>query len=155
MPLDILRAPWMAALVCLVTLGDITLNCLLKCLPIICLASGLGCATLSTETPEELVGARALEQAAALMAADYEIAIGFMTPTYRSSPRAADYQRNRAGTGSWQKVDLKWVKCDAEYNACDVRLLVTVLRPPAVTSPIQVPLDDKWVNIDGQWYQYE
>ena len=145
----------MVALVCLVILGDLTLNCLLKCLPIFCLALGLGCAALSPKTPEERVGDRALEQAEALMAADYELAMGFMTPTYQSSPRSADYQRNRAGSGSWQKVDLKWVKCDEEYKACDVRLLITAFRPPAVTVPIQVPLDDIWVKIDGQWYQYD
>ena len=101
------------------------------------------------------MGGRALAQSEALMAGDYEAAMGFMTPTYQSSPRAADYQRNRAGTGSWQKVDLKWVRCDADYNACDVRLLITAFRPPAVAIPIQIPLDDKWVIIDGQWYQYD
>jgi hypothetical protein len=121
----------------------------------VCLASGLGCATPSTQTPEEIVGGRALAQSEALMAGDYEAAMVFMTPTYQSSPRAADYQRNRAGTGSWQKVDLKWVRCDADYNACDVRLLITAFRPPAVAVPIQIPLDDKWVIIDGQWYQYD
>ena len=145
----------MAALACLVISGDIVLNYLLKCWPIVCLALGLGCATPSPKTPEELVGGRALEQAEALMVADYAAALAYMTPAYQFGPRAADYQRNRAGSGSWQKVDLKWVKCDADYTVCDVRLLITALRPPAVTVPIQIALDDKWVKVNAQWYQYD
>ena len=145
----------MAALACLVISGDTVLNHLLKCLPIVCLASGLGCATFSTQTPEKIVGGRALEQAEALRVGDYPAALAYMTPTYQSGPRAADYQRNRAGSGSWQKVDLKWVRCDADYIACDVRLLITAFRPPAVAVPIQIALDDKWVEINGQWYQYD
>lgn len=131
------------------------MNYLLRSLPVVYLALGLGCGTLTTQTPEEIVGGRALQQAEALMVGDYKRALGFMTPTYQSSPRAAAFQRNRAGSGSWQKVDVKWVKCDPAYNACDVRLLITIMRPPAVTVPIQVPLDDKWVTVDGQWYQYD
>jgi hypothetical protein len=130
-------------------------NCLLKPLPIIYLALGMGCGTLTTQTPEQVIGGRALEQAEALRVGDYKTALDFMTPSYRASPRAADYQRNRAGSGSWQKVDLKWVRCDEEYIACDVRLIVTTYRPPAVTFPIQIPIDDKWVKVDGQWYQYD
>jgi hypothetical protein len=130
-------------------------NCLLKCLPIVGLAAGLGCAGLSTQTPEQIVGERAIAQAEALRRGDYELALGFMTPIYQSSPRAADYQRNRAGAGGWQQVDLKWVKCDEGQSMCDVRLLITTARPPAVMTPIAIPLDDKWIKIDRQWYQYD
>jgi hypothetical protein len=153
--LEMLKIKWMAALVCLVISGDIAVKYLLQGLLMGCLASGLGCATSPTQTPEEVVGSRALEQARALMAADYAMAMSYMTPTYQSSPRSDNYQRARAGSGSWQKVDLKWVRCDADYNACDVRLLITAFRPPAVTFPIQIPLDDKWIEVDGQWYQYD
>ena len=131
------------------------MNYLLKYLPMACLGAGLGCAGLPSQTPEELVGGRAVAQAEALKSGDYEAALGFMTPTYQSSPRAADYQRNRAGSGGWQQIDLKWVKCDEGYNACDVRLIITTTRPPFVTTPIPIPLDDKWVKIDRQWYQYD
>ena len=131
------------------------MTCLLKCLPIVGLAAGLGCAGLPSQTPEEIVGDRAVAQAEALKRGDYEAALGFMTPTYQSSPRAADYQRNRAGSGGWQQIDLKWVKCDESYSACDVRLIITTTRPPFVTTPIPIPLDDTWVKIDRQWYQYD
>ena len=115
----------------------------------------LGCAPFSPESPEDVVGGRALEQANALMLGEYELALTYMTPTYQSSPRAADYQRNRAGSGGWEEVDLKWVKCDQEYTICDVRLLISTLRPPAVTVPISIALDDKWIKVGRQWYQYD
>jgi hypothetical protein len=136
-------------------LGDTTVNRLLKCLPIVYLAAGLGCAGLSTQTPEEIVGGRAIAQAEALRRGDFEVALGFMTPSYQSSPRATDYQRNRAGAGGWQQVDLKWVKCDKDYSVCDVRLIIMTVRPPAVMTPIPIPLDDKWLKIGRQWYQYD
>lgn len=121
----------------------------------VCLISGLGCAALSPKTPEEIVGDRALEQAEALRRGDHDAALAYMTPTYQSSPRAADYQRNRAGTGAWQKVDLKWVKCDQDSTVCDVRLIIYMLRPPAMNAPIPIPLDDRWIKVGRDWYQYE
>lgn len=118
-------------------------------------ASGLGCAALAPQAPEELVGARALEQAEALKLGDYERALTYMTPSYQSSPRARDYQRNRAGSGGWEDIQLKWVRCDEEHGRCEVRLLIYAVRPPAFTSPVPVPLDDTWIKVDGKWYQYD
>ena len=115
----------------------------------------MGCSTFSTKTTEETVGTRAVQQAHALMRAEYDVALTYMTPTYQSSPRAADYQRNRAGSGGWQGVDLKWVKCDEGYTTCDVRLIILTARPPAVTTPVPIPLDDKWIKVGRQWYQYD
>lgn len=131
------------------------MNHLLKSLPMVYLALGLGCGTLTPQTPEEIVGDRALEQAEALRRGDYDAALAYMTPAYQSSPRAADYQRNRAGTGGWQKVDLQWVKCDLDYAFCDVRLIISMLRPPAMSFPIPIPLDDRWIKVGRNWYQYD
>ena len=101
------------------------------------------------------MGNRAVEQGSALMRGEYDVAMTYMTPAYQSSPRAADYQRNRAGSGGWRGIDLKWVKCDLEYTVCDVRLMILTMRPPAVTVPIAIPLDDQWIKVGGQWYQYD
>ena len=135
--------------------GDPALKHVAKYLAMVCLTSGLGCTALSPETPEEIVGARALEQADALKRGDHAVALTYMTPTYQSSPRAGDYQRNRAGAGSWQKIELKWVKCDLNYTICDVRLLIYALRPPAMNVPIPIALDDRWIKVGRDWYQYE
>ena len=114
-----------------------------------------GCASLAPKTPEEIVGTRALDQAQALMEGDFERALSYMTPSYQASPRSADYERNRAGAGSWTDVQLKWVKCNQEQELCEVRLIIRAMRPPAMTVPIPIPLDDTWIFIDGSWYQYE
>ena len=131
-------------------MNDYLKGCLAVCITLI-----LGCAPFSAKAPEDVVGSRAVEQAKALMRGEYDLALTYMTPTYQASPRAADYQRNRAGSGGWQGVDLKWVKCDQEYTICDVRLLISILRPPAVTVPIPIALDDKWIKVGRQWYQYD
>lgn len=114
------------------------------------------CAGLEPKTPEEIVGERALEQARALMAADFDTAIEYMTPSYKNSDRASDFKRSRSGATGWMDASLKWVKCDDEPQPtrCEVRLLVKIMRPPAVTTPIIVPLDDVWILVDGEWYQY-
>ena len=117
----------------------------------------VGCANLQNSSPEEEVGARALQQAEALMAGDFEAALDFMAPAYRASPRADSYGRNRAGAPAWSGVQLKWVRCDEgeKPERCEVRLLITTMRPPAIMTPIQIPLDDTWVLVGGQWYQYD
>ena len=115
----------------------------------------MGCETLSPKSTEEVVGARAMAQAEALRTGDYDLALSFMTPSYQASPRARDYQRQRAGSGGWQNIELKWVRCDNEEARCEVRLLIYALRPPALTTPYPIPLDDTWIKINGKWYQYE
>ena len=121
--------------------------------------SSLGaCVSLEPATPEEIVGTRALEQARALMAADFDAAIKYMTPSYQNSDRSKDYRRSKSGATGWTDVSLRWVKCGdepQEATRCEVRLMVTLLRPPAVTTPISVPLDDVWILVGGEWYQYE
>ena len=101
------------------------------------------------------MGERALAQAEALRSGDYEAALQFMTPSYQASPRARDYQRNRAGAAGWTSVDLKWVRCDEIGTSCDVRLIIRAVRPPVTNTPLPIPLDDVWILVDGEWYQYE
>ena len=122
-----------------------------------CCGTILACSNLINDEPaEEIIGARALEQARALMAGDFNGALQFMVPSYKNSPQAKDYVRSKSGATGWQDVSLKWVKCGGSgvKDRCEVRLIVKTMRPPATTSPILVPLDDVWLLVDGVWYQY-
>ena len=121
------------------------------------LASLAGCALFDDRLAEEVVAERAMEQANLLMAGDYEAALEYMTPSFQNGPKAQNYRADKAAVPSWRAAALKWVKCDPvdAPERCEVRLLVTVTRPPSMNVPIQVPLDDVWILVDGKWYQYD
>lgn len=76
----------------------------------------VGCATSPNVPVEEQVGNRALKWANALIALDYDEALSFMTPSYRSGPRADGFMGEFSGAGYWQRAELKWVKCDEKNS---------------------------------------
>lgn len=114
-----------------------------------------GCSAISTVPVEEVVGRRAIEQARAFMELDYDKALTYMTPTYQKSPSAENFRAEFSGVGWWTDVTLQWVRCEesSDPSRCEVRYIVTVLRPPATTAPIPVPLETVWVKLGGQWYR--
>ena len=116
-----------------------------------------GCASIDSRPPEEIVAERALEQVAFLMAGDFDNALSYMSPSYRNGGRAQFYSADKSGALSWQKADLKWVKCEdaPEPKRCEIRLLITVVKPPAIRTPIVVPLDDIWIKVENRWFMYE
>ena len=121
------------------------------------LVSMAGCTLFETRPPEEVVAERAMEQANYLMAGDFDAALEYMTPSYQNGPKAQNYRADKAAAPSWRAAAVKWVKCDPVDAAerCEVRLLVTVTRPPSMNVPIQVPLDDVWILVERKWYQFD
>ena len=91
------------------------------------------------------------------MAGDFQAAVEYTTPAYRSSPRAASYQAEYNGSTWWSDVSVKWVKCEEiqEPLRCEVRLMVTVYRPPMTSSAWPIPLDKTWIKVQGEWYAFE
>ena len=116
-----------------------------------------GCAGwLQPPSAEEVVGQRATRWAEALIAQDYESALTMTTPAFRNSPRASRYQAEFSGASWWQDVSLKWVRCEAteQPSTCEVRQIITLMRPPAVSSPIPIPYETTWVKLKGSWYVF-
>ena len=120
------------------------------------MASLVACVGTPAQSPEERVEQRAMAQAEALMTADFDLALSYMAPSYRSSDKSIDFKRRRSGATGWQRAEVKWVRCDEGPNPerCEVRLMVWVFRPPAMSSPITVPVDDIWILTEGDWYQF-
>ena len=171
------------------------------------LASSLlvGCASPTKVTVEEQVGSRAMQWADALMAGDYDVALTFMTPSYRGSPRAERFEGDFSGATYWQNAEIKWVKCEEDSAAgipdsainstevvladtaasddcvvdtwndcgrtfsapislsstssyvsdqCEVRLIITAMRPPELTFAMPIPYNTTWLFVDGGWYLY-
>jgi hypothetical protein len=129
-------------------------------LKLVCLVMILGltgCAGgFQSPSAEEVVGQRATRWAEALMAQDYESALEMTTPAFRNSPRASRYQAEFAGATWWQDVSLKWVRCEEGEQplTCEVRQIILLMRPPAVTSPIPIPYDTTWIKLKGSWYVF-
>jgi hypothetical protein len=190
------------------TLHSILSTCLLTSILL------TGCASSPTVSVEEHVGNRSLQWANALMALDYDEALTFMTPSYRSSPRAERFRADFGGSSFWQSAEIKWVKCDEENtpvvgsgddsnavipelagdaksdaNAsesaeecrintwedcghqmvtptsgsstmsissgrCQVRLMLTVMKPPEMSFPMPIPFEVTWLRTSEGWYLY-
>jgi hypothetical protein len=170
-----------------------------------------GCASSPKVSVEDQVGNRALQWADALIKLDYDKALTFMTPSYRSSPRVQQFRSDFSGSGFWQDAEIKWVKCDEDNVAlentsdanlsranadfsegtgdsgsaegcvvnvwndcgksfagpidgsttaslysdrCEVRLVLTIMKPPEMSYPMPIPYEMTWLNVDGRWYIY-
>ena len=164
-----------------------------------------GCASPTKVAVEEQVGSRAMQWADALMAGDYDVALTFMTPSYRGSPRAERFEGDFSGATYWQNAEIKWVKCEENSAAgepdsainppeavladtaasddcvvdtwndcgktflapislsststygsdrCEVRLIITAMKPPELTFPRPIPYNITWLFVDGGWYLY-
>ena len=37
---------------------------------------------------------------------------------------------------------------------CEVRLILTVMKPPEMTYPMPIPYEMTWLNLDGHWHMY-
>ena len=42
----------------------------------------------------------------------------------------------------------------AHSDRCEVRVILTVMKPPEMTFPMPIPYEVTWLNVDGAWYIY-
>ncbi len=114
------------------------------------------CTTVPEETTEDLVGQRAIEWAETLIELDYDRALTYMTPSYQVSPRADRYRGDFSGAGFWRSVTLHSVDCGESQPAsrCNVRIIISMIRPPELTRETPISYDMTWVLLDGEWYLY-
>ena len=59
-----------------------------------------------------------------------------------------------------------WEDCGKDFNTpfskdstvsvssdrCEVRLILTVMKPPEMTYPMPIPYEMTWLNLDGRWH---
>ena len=126
----------------------------------------IGCTNLGVEQPaEEIVGQRALAQAQALMAQDYDAALQYVTPAYREGGGADLYAANYSGSTFWTNVELAWVKCDEGLapDRCVARIYIYNNIPfasgragvsNARGGDVPVSWEETWIRLEGQWFQY-
>ena len=39
-------------------------------------------------------------------------------------------------------------------SRCDVRLILSVMKPPEMSYPMPIPYEAIWLKTDGAWYMY-
>lgn len=112
-----------------------------------------GCGTVGLpSTPEELVASRATERLNAMLAGDFEKALGYTNSSFRQVTSADEYQLRYSGAANWTDAKVDRVVCEDER--CEVRVLVSyrMVTPTVVNTR---PLDQVWISVDGQWFMYE
>jgi len=114
------------------------------------LAGLKGCG--SSPPPEETVGERALARWQALMQRDMEKAYGYLSPGYRAVT-SLDLYRARFGSDvRWTDATVKEVTC--VDDTCDVTINVRYqyVGPPVGKYEGEKPIEEKWVQVDKQWW---
>lgn len=112
-----------------------------------------GCSsTGSSGTAENQVARRAQERLDAMMAGDFERALEYTTPAFRSGTTSNQYRNRYAGVGNWTNASVERVACEEER--CNVTISVTyqMVRPNIENTR---PLDEVWITVGGDWYIYE
>ena len=62
---------------------------------------------------------------------------------------------------SWETCGQTFAKTSAPISSsvdssvrCDVRLTLSVMKPPEMSMSLPIPYEAVWLNIDGIWYMY-
>ena len=120
----------------------------------LCLLVLSACAT-STVSRDELIQERAQARWDALLARDYQTAYSYLSPGYRSTTSATDFEIGvRARRVQYTSAEYKSHSC--EEAVCTVRMVVgyRVVRPvqglPEWKSTS--PVEERWINSDGGWW---
>ncbi|WP_157462924.1 hypothetical protein [Curvibacter gracilis] len=109
-----------------------------------------GCASMQTQTPEQIVEARANQRWQYLIEGDIQKAYDMLTDSYR---RVTPYERyrGRMANGGWIKAKAISVACADEV--CAVRISLEAKPPLGARygGNINTGLDESWVLEEGQW----
>lgn len=118
-----------------------------------CLLALTGCGTVATvATDEEIVAQRAGEWLAAVRQRDFNGALQYTSPNYRSLTSMTTYSGMYAGAATWTDATVDRVTC--EEQTCEVRFMVSYeLGRPRIENTRVLP--KTWIQLDGQWYIYE
>lgn len=113
------------------------------------------CATSGSGPEKEKIENRAQARWDALLAGDVETAYGYFSPGYRSSVSLIDYAVElRMRRVNWTSAAYKEHSC--ENKTCDVKFTVgyKIVRalPGVPTFESQSIVDERWIQIDGQWW---
>ncbi len=125
-----------------------------KLISVLVIAALAGCATQPRQTEDAVT--RAQQRWDLLIAGDYRGAYRYLTPGYRSTVSAEQYDaRLRTRTVKWLSAEAHEAECDAE-GVCSVKVTldfeVQMPIPGLGKQRSFQPLTEKWLLDDGVWY---
>lgn len=114
-----------------------------------------GCATFINSNPEEIVRQRVNERWAALIEGRLETAYSYETPEYRELYTFSDYRKRIHGVGSWEKIEVEEVYCEADKCVASILIYVRIefgMGFEVVESNARAK--ESWIqhSTAGQWY---
>jgi len=126
---------WLSLAVLLTTLGG-------------CAVGGFG------RTPEDLVRERAAKRWEALIAADFDSAYHYTTPSFRKAQAKGRYRNMFGNAARWTSAKVASVVCS--QDACDVQVSVEMQVFVGFTKgmPSFTVMNEKWVREEGEWWYF-
>lgn len=118
-------------------------------------ALAAGCATVGAASPEETVKQRAQARWAALIAADWDKAYGYMAPSYRALIERKRFASQFGGGVSWEGVEVLAVSCQEDRCTARIKILYRPVLGARSGEPASTHFNENWVREDGQWWMFE
>ena len=113
------------------------------------------CAALDSRPPEEVVAERAAKHLEHLRLQNWDEALRFTSPAFRSVNSADQYSFRYRGSGAWLETRIGKVECEAaEPGVCEVATYIKTRRPGFSYSTERYR-PRTWLLIDGKWDVYE
>lgn len=114
------------------------------------------CTPAQPRKVEDIVTERATARWAALLAADFESAYHYTSPSYRAAITATAYRGKFGHAVKW--LDAKVVAVTCAEEVCEVRVnLKSEITLGAVRSkaPIETDVVEKWIREAGDWWNFQ
>ncbi|MDO8862521.1 hypothetical protein Q6D67_12490 [Haliea sp. E1-2-M8] len=103
------------------------------------------------KTSEQVVAQRAQAHMDLLLAGNFEKALNYTTPAYRTGRGLKTYTRSHVGVTSWNKAEVSSVVC--EGDRCEVAIEVTYQTFGSGFENTR-SREERWIRVDGSWYLY-
>lgn len=129
--------------------------------PFVLLGLLAGCAAsvpkMPLKTPQDVISLRAAERWGHLIDRKPDLAWPYLTPGYRETHDATDYERNmRNRPVMWQKADVQAVTCDEQVVSCAVDVKITFRIRSSLPGVGEIEssasVTERWLNLAGMWY---
>jgi hypothetical protein len=122
------------------------------------LAAIAGCAGSGplSASPEPAVKARASQRWQFLIAGKFDDAYGMLAPGYRAVKSVDAYKNDLSTAVQWLSAEAVSVTCQSA-EACEAKIKLeakpVLLRGSSRTN-IVTHFDEKWIQVDGQWWHF-
>ena len=126
-------------------LAVLTSSCLLACT-----------AFEDSRPPEKIVEERAGTYLRLLFEQEWEEALQYTSPGFRSKTTPEQLSRKYGGVWMWQEVWIGDVECDegASTDRCVVQTFKSI-KSPHYDGVVEDYRPKTWIKVDGQWFAYE